>query len=280
MSASSLALIASVLFALGTVLQQRGAMVAPSATSSGFLGSIFGNPVWLAGGAAQVVGWVLQALALDRGQLMLVQPIISLQLVLALPLGIVLTNQRVHRREWLGAAAVIVALAAFLALSNPTSGRGGAPGTTWLLAGLGVVAIATVLAALGARRRPSEKAAFFGAAAGVLFGFQAAVTKAFTEIVPDGIGAILHSWTTYALIASAAIGFYFVQISLQAGVLAPSVATTNVTNPVTSVVLGRVVFHEVPARTPTGKVFSLLALVVLVAGIVVVSLGEERERVT
>ena len=94
------------------------------------------------------------------------------------------------------------------------------------------------VAILGVHRRPAARAAFFGTAAGILFGFQAAVTKVFTQVVPDGLGAILHNWSTYALIVSALVGFYFAQVSLQAGVLAPAVATTNVANPTTSIVLG------------------------------------------
>lgn len=92
MAAGALAFVAAVLFALGVVLQQRGAMAAPRAGSAGFLGSIFTNWVWLAGGATQVVGWIVQAVALDLGSLFLVQPIISLQVVFALPLGMALTG--------------------------------------------------------------------------------------------------------------------------------------------------------------------------------------------
>jgi drug/metabolite transporter (DMT)-like permease len=273
-SAGALALVAALLFAVGVVLQQKGAMAAPPAGSRGFLGSILASPAWLAGGAAQVVGWFVQALALDRGQLFLVQPIVALQVVFALPLGVALTGQHVHRREWLGAAAVVVGLAVFLGVSDPSAGRDGAPAGTWLLAGLAVAVASAALAALGARRPPAVKAACFGTGAGILFGFQAAVTKAFTDVVPDGLGAILSSWTTYALIASALVGFAFVQVSLQAGVLAASVATMNAANPATSILLGRVVYREVPAHAPGSRVVSLLALALLLAGLVAVSRAE------
>jgi hypothetical protein len=63
-----LAVLAALAFALGTVLQQKGTLQ----TSSGeddprFLIEILHKPVWLAGMIAQVVGWILQAMALDRG---------------------------------------------------------------------------------------------------------------------------------------------------------------------------------------------------------------------
>lgn len=249
-------------------------MAAPSASSPGFLGSIFTNPFWLGGLVCQIGGWVLQAAALDRGELFLVQPIISLQVVIALPFGIWLTHQRVGRREWLGAAAVIVGLTVYLGVSNPAAGRSNGPAETWIIAGAVVVAIAAVFALLGAHQRPAAKAALFGTAGGVLFGFQAAVTKVFVGVIPDGIGAILSSWTTYALILSAVIGFYFTQVSLQAGVLAPAIATTNVANPATSVILGRIVFDEVPQRSTGGKIASLVALALMLVGLLAVSRGE------
>jgi drug/metabolite transporter (DMT)-like permease len=271
MSASELALIAAILFALGVVLQQRGAMAAPSATSRGFLRSITTNPSWLGGAAAQLCGWVAQAVALDRGQLFVVQPIISLQIVFALPLGVVLTGQHVHRRQWLGAIAVVAGLAVFLAVSNPSAGRDSASSVTWVLAGLSVAIVAALLVAVGRRQHAVTKAAFLGAAAGVVFGFQAAVTKVFVKVVPDGIGAILHSPSTYAMIASAIVGFYLCQASLQVGVLAPAVATMNIATPATSMILGRVVFLEAPSRSTGGTIASLFALGVLACGLVAIS---------
>src|SRR5215831_20196938 len=108
MGVAGWAFVSAAIFALGTVLQQKGAMEAPPANTGGFIGALFSKPVWLAGGACQVLGFVTEALALDKGELFLVQPIVSLQVVFALPLGIWITNQRVGRREWLGAGAVLI----------------------------------------------------------------------------------------------------------------------------------------------------------------------------
>jgi hypothetical protein len=204
--AGLLALLAAVLFAVGVVWQQRGALAAPSGLSPTFFHAVVTNRTWLLGSAAQGTGWIVQALALDRGPLVVVQPIISLQVVFALPLGIALTHQQVSRREWVGAATVVGGLAVFLAVSNPTAGRGDAPSKTWLLTSLAVAATAGSLAVVGYRLDPRGRASLFGTAAGILFGFQAAVTKVFVDVAPNGIDAVLASWSTYALIASAAVG--------------------------------------------------------------------------
>jgi len=67
-----LALIAALLFALGTVLQQRAGMEAPSAgASSGLLLRMARRPVWVMGIAADGLGFVAQAAALAIGALWL-----------------------------------------------------------------------------------------------------------------------------------------------------------------------------------------------------------------
>jgi hypothetical protein len=67
-----LAILAAVLFALGTVLQQRGTM-GTAEDDSRFLLHILRQPVWLAGMVLQSAGWVVQAAALDRASLVVVQ---------------------------------------------------------------------------------------------------------------------------------------------------------------------------------------------------------------
>ena len=121
--AYSLAALAAVAFAFGTVLQQKGTLQ----TSSGendprFLVEIFHKPVWLAGMISQAAGWILQAGALDRGPLVVVQSLTAMSLVIALPLGIWLTKQHIGPREWLGALAVLVGIMFFLWAGAPSGG--------------------------------------------------------------------------------------------------------------------------------------------------------------
>jgi hypothetical protein len=232
MGATGWALVSAFCGALGVVLQQRGAMEAPPAGSGrGFVRSVVRNPVWLAGAAAQAACWATQGIALSKGRLALVQPIVSLQIVLALPLGIVITHQVVRRRDWLGAALVTIGILAFVVVSNPAPGRSNAPAGVWLAATAAVAAIVVVAAVAGARSHPATKAALFGTAAGVLFGLQAAVMNSFVTVVPDGLHAILSSWSTYGLIATALGAFYFMQAALQVGALAPAIATSNAAEP-------------------------------------------------
>ena len=100
--AVTLALLAACAFALGSVLQQKGTLEAPASDEdTRFLVDILRRPVWLAGGGMQLAGWVLQAAALDRGSLVVVQAVTSLSLVIALPLGAWITDQDItHASGW------------------------------------------------------------------------------------------------------------------------------------------------------------------------------------
>jgi drug/metabolite transporter (DMT)-like permease len=274
MGAIGWALLSAFFGGLGIVLQQRGTLEAPPAGSAGFVTSILRKPVWLAGAVCQFGCWAAQGAALARGPLSEVQPVISLQIVIALPLGIVITHQRVGRRDFLGAALVVIGVAVFVAVTNPTAGRSSAPAQVWLAATAVIAVLAVGCAIAGARRLPAARAAFFGAAAGVLFGYQAAAMNVFVGVVPDGVGAVLRSASTYELILSAVGGFYLLQTALQAGVLAPAIATSNAASPVTSVALGRVIFLETPQRTTGGKIVSAVSALLLVLGLALLARGE------
>jgi hypothetical protein len=130
-----------------------------------------------------------------------------------------------------------------------------------------IVAAVALGAIIGARSQPAPRAALLRAAAGVVYGYQAAVVNVFVDVLPHGIRSILGSWTTYALIVSALGGFHLLQRALRVGVLAPAIATSNAFSPVTSVALGRVIFLETPQRTTGGKVVSVVSALLLVVGI-------------
>ena len=98
--ASILALVAAFFFALAAALQQKGALNLPeiSLRHPGSLARLIGQTMWIIGTLALFTGYLFQAAALDRGRLAIVQPLLVLTVVFALPLGYVLTNQHVGRR--------------------------------------------------------------------------------------------------------------------------------------------------------------------------------------
>ena len=268
-----LALVAAVMFALGTVIQQREAMTVPDeeAESAGFLLRLARRPVWLAGIAADALGFIAQAAALGIGRVIVVQPLLATSVVWALPLGAKLSGQRLVRRDLMAALAVTAGLGAFLVISDPAGGRDDAPIGAWIAAGVPLCLAAAALTAVGLRGSPRRKAAALGTAAGLLFGLSAVLTKSVVDSLDEGVVELVTDWHLYALLAVGFSSMTLSQISLQAGELAPAVATQMIFDPVASLILGRTLLEERIHDTPLGVAGSLAALGITFAGMVVLA---------
>jgi drug/metabolite transporter (DMT)-like permease len=274
--AELLALLAALCFAFGTVLQQRGTMQTPASSDDPrFLLQIIRRPVWLLGGSFQGAGWVLQAMALDRGSLIVVQSICTTSLVFALPLGMRLTGQVVGRREIAGAAAVVVGIVLFISAANTQATSSQPSATAWWIAGGLMTAAIGILMGLGWSGTAGRQALLFGLAAGCAFAFQAAVTKVFVHVLHHGPGAIFSSWTTYALILSAILGFVLQQSALKTGVLAPAMASSNAMTLFASALLGGIVFGESFAHGDGRMVPTVIGLAAALVGVCVLA-GEQQ----
>jgi drug/metabolite transporter (DMT)-like permease len=270
----ALALTAAVLFALGTVLQQKEAERASGeeALKAGFLLQLVRRPIWLAGIVADGIGYVCQAAALGIGRLVVVQPLLASMVVFALPLGKRILGQRIGRREIGAAIAVTVGLAVFLVVADPEGGREDATTAAWIVSFAVATAVVVPLVLAGrVAKRPALKAALLGTACGVLWGLSAGLTKAVVEDLDEGVLALLEDWHLYALVVIGWASLTLAQASLQAGALAPAVATQAALDPITSVLLGVFAFEETIHDSALGVTLSLTAFVAMVAGIVVLA---------
>jgi drug/metabolite transporter (DMT)-like permease len=262
------ALLAATAFAAGTVLQQRGALETPASEEDArFLLQILREPIWIAGGLTQAAGWVLQAAALDRGSLIVVQSLTTLSLVIALPLGVRLTDQHVGRREFIAAFGVVGGIVVFLAVGAPASGTSTPSAAEWWTAGLVSLVFVVGIAAVGRKRRGALRAALYGTAAGIGFGLQAAVTKVFVAELGHGVAHLLGTWSTYVLILSAIAGFVLQQSALKTGALASAMASSNTSTLVFSVLLGIVVFGERLAHGDGRVLVACVGLAIAVFGV-------------
>ena len=90
------------------------------------VGYLLRNPGWLAGSAAQVGAFACQAVALHLGELSVVQPLLVVELVLALILRRLWIHQAIAGAAWAGAVASCAGLAwiapALLKLSFASAG--------------------------------------------------------------------------------------------------------------------------------------------------------------
>ena len=276
----TLAIAAAVAFALGTVLQQKGTLTTEAGEGDPhFLLQILHRPVWLAGAACQSSGWVLQAMALDRASLVVVQSITALSLVLALPIGIKLTHQHVGRREFSGALLTLVGIVVFLSAGQPQGGTAHPDASAWWAACLIIFGTVGTLALVGSRFSGAAKALTLGSAAGLGYGLQAAVTKTFVTEVGGSVLALLTTWSVYVLILSALTGFVLQQSALKTGVLAPAMASSNSVTLFTSVILGITVYGETLSKGGGGHGgSSVFGLLLALGGIALLAGSESPEQ--
>jgi len=276
-----LALAAALLFGVGTVLQQRAAMQVPDeeAMKAGLLVRLAKEPVWLAGIVADALGFVLQAVALAVGRIVVVQPLLATAVVFALPFGARLDRRRLTRNEILGAAAVVGGVASFVVVSNPTGGVDDPELSVWIVSGAICLAASGALALVAKGRSPGVKASLLGSAAGILFALSAVLTKAVADQFDDGILDIFVHWQLYALVAVGWVGMTLSSAALQTGALAPAAATQMSLDPVVSVALGVFAFDESLHETFIGGAVALAGFAVMIAGLVVLS-GSQSSRET
>jgi drug/metabolite transporter (DMT)-like permease len=277
--ASTLALLAAFLFALAATLQQKGALnlAEVSLRHPASLARLAEEKMWLLGTVALLVGYGFQAAALDRGRLVVIQPLLVTTIVFALPLGWWLTNQRVGRREILGATVIVFGLVLFVLFGDPAGGVDNAANYQWAIVIAAVAALSALLVVVGSRGTASTKAAGYGAAAGILFGLSASLTKPTIEMLHVSFDDMLSHWEVYALVVAGGLGFVLQQISLGTGRLAPSVATVSVANPVVSITIGVVLFDERLSRPAWHVVVALVGLSVALLGAVAISMAGESE---
>ena len=266
------------MFAVAATLQQKGALalgLSPDSLRS--FAKLVASKWWLVGSIALLIGYVVQAIALDHGRLAIIQPLLVTTVVFALPLGYFLTAQEVGRRQIVGAAVVVVGLAMYAVFGDPAGGNENAPNGEWAIA-LGILGAVCVILYVAARRSDSvRQAAYYGVVSGILFGVSACLVKPTLEMLHDGgVDTVLSHWEFYGMAITGVVAFALQQVSLAAGYLATSVATVSVSNPIVSVGLGIFLFDERLERPAWHVVVAVCGLALAMLGAVAISITRER----
>ncbi|HZU78541.1 MAG TPA: DMT family transporter, partial [Acidimicrobiales bacterium] len=241
-----LALVAAVAYAVAYVAQYREASrtEADDEGRGGLLGTLVRRPLWLAGVGTLVVGSLAQTAALGSASLGLVEPVLMATLLFALPLGAVLSHQRLTTGEWI--AAVMVSAGVGLLVAGAGSRKVEVVGATvpWTIA-LAVVSVVVggVLGVVRALDRRTQ-AVVFACVSGALWGVSDALTKSAFRITDHaGFLAIARSWQPYVLVAMSLAALATAQYGYQRAPLPASLPGLVIAEPVVGVVIGAAVLH-------------------------------------
>jgi drug/metabolite transporter (DMT)-like permease len=250
-----LAIGAAALMALGTVVRQRA-----SASGGRF------NGRWWLGALAAFGGFLLQAVALGLGSVLLVQPLIVLSVLFALPIEQWLYRWNPSARQWLWGVLLAVGVGAFVLFARPVPAL---IGPQWWILVLVVgflfgLMIAMVVYAERSPRAP--RALLYGTVAGSLFGIVAVLINTIGLDWQHPLQTLAHP-ALYMLIVVGTAAIVCQQRAFAAGRVQASFPAMTVAEPIVSMALGMAVLGEKLNRHTWATAVSLLGLALMVAGV-------------
>ncbi len=272
--AIAFALLSALANAAASILERLANLTRPDGQTGWIRSGLYllRQPLWLFGILCMTGTLVFSAVALYFGSLAIVQPVLVTELVFTLTLRQFWMRDRIPSRSWAAAAVLCVGLGTFLLAAHVEEGRAVPSAARWILA-TSIWAVA-VLVLLGLARRgpPSRRAALTGVATGLVWSLDAAFVKSAVDILGhDGLGAVLVHWPLYAAIATGVLGTVLLQVAFSLGPLAASQPAVVITDPLTSIVLGRWLFAERVHTGPGELAVEAFGLAIMIVGIVLVS---------
>jgi drug/metabolite transporter (DMT)-like permease len=270
-----LAVSAACCLGFGFVLQQNAAQQAPLSDflSPRLLLDLVKVPRWLGGLGLMIVGMVLGAMALGRGEISLVEPLLATNLLFALALSRKQTRQPLGRQGWLGLVLLAGGVTAFILAGEPRAGNAVTdPLRHWLIIGT-VVGVALVLTTYAKRSRLSWGPVLLAVAAGLLYGVQDALTRVSGERFSEGgWEGLFTGWQPYGLLVIGVTGLILVQSAFETAPLRMSLPALTAAEPLAGIACG-VGFLGDRLRTDIGALtWEAVGLAAIVAGIVLLGL--------
>jgi drug/metabolite transporter (DMT)-like permease len=267
--AAALALGSALCIAIGDVLQQRAAYCITD-RSIGYLqlfATLLRSQRWWLGALLLVTSIALQAAALARGSVLLVQALITLSLLFALPINARLSHRTVTSGEWIWAALLTAAVIVVVIVGNPQAGRSSASLRTWAAVAvvLGPLLVACVV--VGRSRGGAVAATLFALVSGSLWGVFAVLTKEVVARLGDGASAVIQAPEFYAWTLAAVGGLVWSQSAFRAGPLTASMPALQMSQPVVAAALGVVVLGETLTTSRVGIVALTAAVLVMAVAI-------------
>ncbi|GAB3308562.1 DMT family transporter [Geodermatophilus aquaeductus] len=257
-----LALVAALLFGLGSVLQHEAAARA-AAGGRLRMRTLVRQRTWLLGQVATTTGTGAQVAALALAPVALVQPLLAGALVAALGVRAVRARQLPSRTEWAGAVLTVGGLVVFVVAARPGRGMPDGPPSGWAP----VVAVALVVLAVAATARLGTgpgPALACGVTGGLAAGVAAVlVSAALTGLETAGVTGTLVRPALWGAVVASVASQVGAQQAYGRGSLNWSLPALVVFDPLTAVPAARLLLdeHLEPGRAGVWGCAALVAVV-------------------
>ncbi|HEY7323871.1 MAG TPA: DMT family transporter [Streptosporangiaceae bacterium] len=267
--AMGFALAGALSYAIASVIQQRtaAAMTTGRPLDPALVLRLLKSRRWLLGLVAVVLGYLLQAVALDLGRLLVVEPVFPLGLLLALVLAARADGRSLQRPEWVAAIATVGSLGVFLIAAEPSGGNRTAPATSLGATAAGAIVLAALCWAASLRTAGPRRSLVLSIGGGVGAGVTDALTKSVAALAGSLRFALFGDVRLYLLAVCGLITLTMQQNAYRAAGLAASLPAFVVLEPVAGSLLGLFVYHEGVGDGPLRIAIEALAVLTALWGI-------------
>lgn len=263
------ALAGALSYAVASVTQQRtaAAMTTSRSVDPALVLRLLRSRRWLLGLVAVIVGYLLQAVALDLGRLLVVEPVFPLGLLLALVLAARADGRSLRLPEWVAAIATVASIGVFLIAAEPSGGNRTASATSLGATAAVAVVFATVCWLVSLKAAGPRRSLLLSVGGGVGAGVTDALTKSAAALAGTLRFALFGDVRLYLLAACGLMTLTVQQNAYRAAGLAASLPAFVVLEPVVGSLLGLFVYHEGVGDGPLRIAIEALAVLTALWGI-------------
>jgi hypothetical protein len=268
--AIGLTMLAALMNAVSIVTQRRVAGEPPTAElfRKNFIKRLMKSRLWLYGMLLQIGAFLLQAVALHSASLILVEPLLTTDLIFIMLILHYQYNISAGAQEWFAVFAICLGLSGLMYFADPRNGHLHSNNLHWLLTSI-VISIIIGLGIYSVRRIKTRqfRAAVSGLASGFNFALVAGFTKLTVEYLKFGFFREFLSWPVYALIVSGICSVVMMQSTYGAGPLVASQPAMEIAEPIISVCIGIILFGDTINTKPVSLALEFLCGFIAAGGI-------------
>lgn len=254
-----LAVAAAFFVAFGSGIRQQATMLSPRITVR-----------WLVGAAVAFFGFALQMLALALGSVLLVQPLMVLSVLFALPIDRWLTDRVPSRVQWLWGVLLTIGVVLFVAFADPVPARTGRHRWVIILVTTLLLLILAAMVVWAERSRRAPRALLYGTVAGSLFGIAAVLMSDVGKRLSHPVELLQHP-PVYLFLVLIGAAIAAQQRAFGSGNLQQSFPAMVVAEPVVSMAMGLALLGEKLDRHDWRTGVAIGGLVLLVVGVLQLS---------